>query len=32
VALAGELHKAGFREVTWRNLTFGIVAVHVAVK
>jgi len=32
VALAGELHKAGFGEVTWRNLTFGVVAVHVAVK
>jgi len=32
VALAGELHKAGFSEVTWHNLTFGIVAVHVAVK
>lgn len=32
VALAGELHRAGFGEVTWRNLTFGIVAVHVAVK
>ncbi len=32
VALAGELHKAGFGEVTWRNLTFGIVAVHVAIK
>lgn len=32
VALAGELHKVGFREVTWRNLTFGIVAVHVAIK
>ena len=32
VALAGELHKTGFGEVTWRNLTFGIVAVHVAVK
>ena len=32
VALAGELDKAGFSEVTWRNLTFGIVAVHVAVK
>jgi demethylmenaquinone methyltransferase/2-methoxy-6-polyprenyl-1,4-benzoquinol methylase len=32
VALAGELHKAGFREVKWRNLTMGIVAVHVAVK
>ncbi|MHB8761310.1 MAG: bifunctional demethylmenaquinone methyltransferase/2-methoxy-6-polyprenyl-1,4-benzoquinol methylase UbiE [Coriobacteriia bacterium] len=32
VALAGELHRAGFGEVTWRNLTGGIVAVHVAVK
>jgi demethylmenaquinone methyltransferase/2-methoxy-6-polyprenyl-1,4-benzoquinol methylase len=32
VALAGELHKAGFSEVMWRNLTFGVVAVHVAVK
>lgn len=32
VALAGELHKAGFGEVTWRNLSGGIVAVHVAVK
>jgi demethylmenaquinone methyltransferase/2-methoxy-6-polyprenyl-1,4-benzoquinol methylase len=32
VALAGELHKAGFGEVTWHNLTFGIVAVHIAVK
>ena len=32
VALAGELHRAGFGEVLWRNLTFGIVAVHVAVK
>lgn len=32
VALAGELHKAGFTEVTWHNLTSGIVAVHVAVK
>jgi demethylmenaquinone methyltransferase/2-methoxy-6-polyprenyl-1,4-benzoquinol methylase len=32
VALAGELHKAGFGEVMWHNLTFGIVAVHVAVK
>lgn len=32
VALAGELHRVGFSEVTWRNLTFGIVAVHVAVK
>ena len=32
VALAGELHKAGFAEVNWHNLTFGIVAVHVATK
>lgn len=32
VALAGELHRAGFDEVRWHNLTFGIVAVHVAVK
>ena len=32
VALAGELHKVGFGEVMWHNLTSGIVAVHVAVK
>ncbi|MDO8880988.1 MAG: bifunctional demethylmenaquinone methyltransferase/2-methoxy-6-polyprenyl-1,4-benzoquinol methylase UbiE [Coriobacteriia bacterium] len=32
VALAGELHRVGFKEVMWHNLTFGIVAVHVAVK
>jgi len=32
VALAGELHRVGFAEVRWHNLTFGIVAVHVAVK
>jgi demethylmenaquinone methyltransferase/2-methoxy-6-polyprenyl-1,4-benzoquinol methylase len=31
-ALATELHAAGFREVRWQNLTFGIVAVHVAVR
>ena len=31
-ALAGELYKAGFKEVSWENLTFGVVAVHVAVK
>jgi demethylmenaquinone methyltransferase/2-methoxy-6-polyprenyl-1,4-benzoquinol methylase len=30
--LATELKAAGFRSVTWRNLTFGIVAVHIAVK
>ena len=32
VALAGELHRAGFPAVAWHNLTFGIVAVHVATK
>ena len=32
VALAGELHRAGFSAVSWHNLTFGIVAVHVATK
>jgi len=31
-ALAGELSRAGFRQVAWHNLTFGIVAVHVATK
>lgn len=31
-ALAAELYKAGFSSVEWHNLTFGIVAVHVAVK
>lgn len=30
--LAAELARAGFRSVVWRNLTFGIVAVHVATK
>lgn len=28
--LADELRAAGFESVTWRNLTFGIVAVHLA--
>jgi len=28
--LAEELRGAGFSEVSWRNLTFGVVAVHVA--
>ena len=28
--LAAELHAAGFKRVAWHNLTFGIVAVHVA--
>jgi demethylmenaquinone methyltransferase / 2-methoxy-6-polyprenyl-1,4-benzoquinol methylase len=31
-ALADELRSAGFRDVTWRNLSFGAVAVHRAVK
>lgn len=31
-SLAGELRDAGFSEVSWRNLTGGIVAIHVAVK
>ncbi len=31
-ALADELHAAGFSEVAWRDLTFGVVAVHRAVK
>jgi demethylmenaquinone methyltransferase/2-methoxy-6-polyprenyl-1,4-benzoquinol methylase len=31
-ALARELEAAGFSAVTWRDLTFGIVALHVAVK
>jgi demethylmenaquinone methyltransferase/2-methoxy-6-polyprenyl-1,4-benzoquinol methylase len=31
-ALADELCAAGFRDVTWRNLSFGAVAVHRAVK
>ena len=30
--LAEELRAAGFREVSWRNLTFGVVAIHTAVK
>ncbi|MDO9556451.1 MAG: bifunctional demethylmenaquinone methyltransferase/2-methoxy-6-polyprenyl-1,4-benzoquinol methylase UbiE [Coriobacteriia bacterium] len=32
VTLSAELHKAGFSSVEWHDLTFGIVAVHVAVK
>lgn len=31
-ALAAELREAGFSNVVWRNLTGGIVAVHLAVK
>ena len=30
--LANMMHQAGFREVTWKNYTGGIAAVHVAVK
>ena len=30
--LAAELRDAGFREVTWHGMTFGVVAIHVAVK
>ncbi len=31
-ALADELRRAGFARVTWRDRTFGVVAIHVAVK
>jgi demethylmenaquinone methyltransferase / 2-methoxy-6-polyprenyl-1,4-benzoquinol methylase len=31
-ALATELRAAGFRDVTWRNLSMGAVAVHLAIK
>jgi demethylmenaquinone methyltransferase/2-methoxy-6-polyprenyl-1,4-benzoquinol methylase len=31
-ALAAELRAAGFREVSWHNLTFGVVAIHTAVR
>lgn len=31
-ALAAELRAAGFSAISWYNLTFGIVAVHIAVK
>ena len=30
--LAAELRASGFREVYWRNLMFGVVAIHVATK
>lgn len=30
INLAAELHAAGFERVAWHNLTFGIVAVHIA--
>jgi demethylmenaquinone methyltransferase/2-methoxy-6-polyprenyl-1,4-benzoquinol methylase len=28
--LASELRAAGFKRVSWHNLTFGVVAVHIA--
>lgn len=31
-ALAGRMEQAGFVDVTWRPLTFGVAAVHVGVK
>jgi demethylmenaquinone methyltransferase/2-methoxy-6-polyprenyl-1,4-benzoquinol methylase len=31
-ALATELREAGFRDVSWRNLTFGVVAIHTGIK
>jgi demethylmenaquinone methyltransferase/2-methoxy-6-polyprenyl-1,4-benzoquinol methylase len=31
-ALAAELREAGFRDVSWRNLTFGVVAIHTGSK
>jgi demethylmenaquinone methyltransferase/2-methoxy-6-polyprenyl-1,4-benzoquinol methylase len=31
-ALAAELRAAGFRKVSWRNLTFGVVAIHTGVR
>jgi demethylmenaquinone methyltransferase/2-methoxy-6-polyprenyl-1,4-benzoquinol methylase len=31
-ALAAELREAGFSDVSWRNLTFGVVAIHTAVR
>ena len=30
--LAAELRAAGFRDVSWRNLTFGVVAIHVGIR
>jgi demethylmenaquinone methyltransferase/2-methoxy-6-polyprenyl-1,4-benzoquinol methylase len=32
VALAGKIEAAGWRRVTWKNLTGGVVAVHIAHK
>jgi demethylmenaquinone methyltransferase/2-methoxy-6-polyprenyl-1,4-benzoquinol methylase len=31
-ALARRMEKAGWSEVTWKNLTFGVVAVHSGIK
>jgi demethylmenaquinone methyltransferase/2-methoxy-6-polyprenyl-1,4-benzoquinol methylase len=30
--LAGRMEKAGWSQVTWKNLTFGVVAVHSGIK
>jgi demethylmenaquinone methyltransferase/2-methoxy-6-polyprenyl-1,4-benzoquinol methylase len=30
--LATRMEKAGWAEVTWKNLTFGVVAVHSGIK
>ena len=32
VALAARMEKAGWIDVTWKNLTFGVVAVHSGIK
>jgi demethylmenaquinone methyltransferase/2-methoxy-6-polyprenyl-1,4-benzoquinol methylase len=31
-ALAARMEKAGWSQVTWKNLTFGVVAVHSGIK
>jgi demethylmenaquinone methyltransferase/2-methoxy-6-polyprenyl-1,4-benzoquinol methylase len=31
-ALAAHMEKAGWSNVTWKNLTFGVVAVHSGIK
>jgi len=31
-ALAARMEKAGWSNVTWKNLTFGVVAVHSGIK
>ena len=30
--LAARMEKAGWADVTWKNLTFGVVAVHSGIK